>query len=246
MDIWKYYGITHRDHEFCNPMSGEKFDEIVRLLRLPENARVLDIACGKTELLCRICEAYGASGVGVDSSSYEVEAARNKVAERGLANRVEIVHSSGADYDAPALSFDLTMCIGASWIWSGHEGTLKALVNWTKAGGLVLVGEPYKLQDPTPEHVEADEFVGTLVPHADNVRIGLELGLTFLYSIDSSKDDWDRYEFMQAQSAERWAIGNPDDPDVDALLTRSRAGTELYLRHGRDVIGWALYLFRKP
>ena len=56
MDIWKYFDITHRDHVVCNPISVEKVDELVRLFDLPACARVLDIACGKAEILVRTAE----------------------------------------------------------------------------------------------------------------------------------------------------------------------------------------------
>ena len=102
MDMWKYFGITHRDHVVCNPTSSEKLDELVGLLPLQPNSRVLDIACGKAELLLRIAERYQTTGVGVDISPYEFEAARQRVKDRHLEDQIEIVHADGADYDAPA------------------------------------------------------------------------------------------------------------------------------------------------
>ena len=50
MDIWKFYDVTHRYHEVCNPTSRAKLDELVGLLKLNPESRVLDIACGKGEL----------------------------------------------------------------------------------------------------------------------------------------------------------------------------------------------------
>ena len=247
VDIWKFYAITHRDHLLSNPLSADKFDEIVRLLRLPEDARLLDIAAGKAEVTCRICEHHGASGVAVEISSYEIDAARRKLAERGLTERIELVHGPGADHEAEPASFDLTSCIGASWIWKGHEGTLRALMEWTKPDGLVLVGEPHALKEPEPEYLaDEPEFVSGLVSFAENIRIGERLGLEFLYCVDSNRDEWDRYEFLLVQAVRRWAAEHPDDPDRDAILSRANADLERYLKWGRDTVGWAVYLFRKP
>ena len=67
LNIWKYYGVTHRDHLVLNPMSEAKTKEFIALLRLKSDARVLDIACGKAEHLLKIAEKYGATGVGVGS-----------------------------------------------------------------------------------------------------------------------------------------------------------------------------------
>ena len=55
--------------------------------------------------------------------------------------------------------------------------------------------------------------------------------------------DWDRYEGLQWDSAERYAHDNPDDPDNEQLLQRIRAFRQSYLRWGRSQLGWALYLF---
>ena len=51
MDMWKYFGITHTDHAVMDPLSLEKTREFVRLLRLPEGARVLDVACDTGAML---------------------------------------------------------------------------------------------------------------------------------------------------------------------------------------------------
>ena len=67
MDLWKYFAIGHERHLFCNPLSEAKVDELVALLALSDEARVLDIACGKAEFLVRTvkrwsCSAFSGSG----------------------------------------------------------------------------------------------------------------------------------------------------------------------------------------
>ncbi len=81
--------------------------------------------------------------------------------------------------------------------------------------------------------------------HIGNVKAGEELGLSFLYSVVSSPDDWDRYEGLQWQAAERYASSHLEDPDVDELLEKTRCNRDAYLRWGRECVGWALYLFRQ-
>ena len=247
MDTWKYYGVTHRDHIVCNPTSDAKLNELVEVLRLDDGVRVLDVACGKAELLCRIADRYAATGVGVDISPYEVRAAREKVAERGFGDRIEIVEGDGADYPALKHSFDVTMCIGATWVWGGFAGSLRAMLEITKPGGLVMVGEPFKMREPSPEYATAEpDFVPTLVTHAENVEIALAEGLTLLYAMVSNQDDWDRYEALQWRAAETYAVEHPDDPDVPELLERQRRGRDTYLKWGRDTLNWAIYVMRAP
>ena len=248
MEIWKYFDITHRDHLFCNPLNAEKFDEIISLLQLPPNAHVLDLATGKGEFLIRLLERYNASAVAVDVSPYCIRDFAKKQAQRIPDSDVQLLEMDGAKYQPqPGENFDLVACLGASWIFGGHQGTLRSLQKMVKPGGLILVGEPFWKQDPDPAYLEtADIQPNTYGRHVDNVTKGEALGLTLLYSIVSNDDDWDRYEGLQWQSAVRYGQENPDDPDVPYLLERVAQDKMTYLHRGRETIGWALYLFQSP
>ena len=246
MNPWKFFDITHRDHVICNPLSSQKLDELVDLLDLPVGARVLDIACGKGEMLVRLAERYGIEGVGVDISPYCIRDAMEKAKARVPGASLTFLEMDGAQFVAEEGSFDLAMCLGASFVFGGYRGTLRALARFVRPGGQVLVGEPYWKTTPPPEYLAAtglrpDEF-GT---HADNVAAGIQEGLVPLYTLVSSEDDWDRYEALQWRAAERYAAANPDDPDVPELLRRVRHDRDAYLRWGRDTLGWSVYLFRR-
>jgi hypothetical protein len=183
--------------------------------------------------------------VGVDISPWEVPVARKRVEERRLSGAIEIVEGDGAAFPVTPGSFDLAMCIGASWVWGGYQPTLKALVSATGPGGLVAVGEPFCAQVPSAEYLAAEpELAPTLVSHAENVRCAREAGLDLLYAVVSNQDDWDRYEHLQTRAAELYAVEHPEDPDVPALLERRRREDDLYLTWGRDTLNWAIYVFR--
>ncbi len=248
MDLWKFFGITHADHAVMNPMSRTKMEELVDCLRLPDSGQVLDVACGKGEFLCRVADRYLVTGVGIDLSPVTIEEARRNVASRGLEARIRLLHMDGGAYEPdPGQRFDLASCMGGSWIFGGHRGTLEALDRMARPGELVLVGEPFWRTDPDPGYLaETGQDAGLWGTHAGNVQTGLDLGLSLLYTVVSSQDDWDRYEGLQWQAAERYAADHPEDPDVEPLLRTSRRNRDAYLRWGRDCLGWAIYLFRKP
>ena len=246
MDIWKFYDVTHRYHEVWNPTSRAKLDELIGLLRLNPGSAVLDIACGKGELLTRLAERYEISGIGVDISPYCVTDAEQKLRERVPGAQIQILNMDGADY-SPDQLFDLAMCIGASWVYKGHRGTLSALKTMTKPDALILVGEPFWLKDPDDAYLVAENLTRDMFgTHYENVLVGEDEGLFPLYTMVSSQDDWDRYETLQWYAAEKYARDNPDDPDVSEILTRVAHGRTNYLHWGRDIVGWAMYLFRKP
>ena len=247
MDRWKFYDVTHRDHVICNPLGSAKLDELVSLLDLPVGARVLDIACGKAELLLRLVERYGATGDGVDLSPYCVADARALAQQRVPGAGVRFHEQDGRDFAAPVGAFDLAMCVGASWTFGGHRGTLQALQRWVRPGGLIVVGEPFWRRSPAEADLLAGGYTATsFATHAENVAVGGALGLVPLYTIVSSEDDWDRYQGLRWRAAERYALAQPDDPDLPEILERTRTGRDHYLCWERDTIGWAVYLFQAP
>ncbi len=85
--------------------------------------------------------------------------------------------------------------MGATWIFAGYAGTLKALMRLTAATGWVIVGEPYWRKEPVPEYLKAAgcqrETFGT---HTENVETGERLGLRLVHTVISSGDDLDNYE----------------------------------------------------
>jgi SAM-dependent methyltransferase len=220
---------------------------LIDLLRLPRGARVVDIACGKAEFLVRLVESYGVKAVGVDISPFFVTEAERNVEERVPGSDISLKLMNGADFrpDEPE-SFALSSCIGASWIFGGHEGTLDVLIGMTEPGGWVVVGEPYWLQEPPAEYLAASGDGGdSFGSHHGNADAGEKRGLELVHTIVSNKDDWDTYEGLQWYATESYARSTPDDPDLPELVGQVEKARDTYLRWGRDTLGWALYLFRR-
>ncbi len=247
MDKWKFFDITHREHILCNPMSIEKFEQLVALVRLRPGAHVLEIATGKGEFIIRLAERYSIEGVGVDLSPYCIADAKRKHQKRVPDAQLIFLEMDGADYEPEKPeSFDLVACIGASWIYDGHRGTLKALKGMAAQESWIVVGEPYWRQEPEGEYLEAiGEERNRYGTHNENVEVGQELGLEVAYTLVSNQDDWDRYEGLQWYAADEWASGHPEDPDVEEVLKRVRESKAAYLRWGRETLGWAIYVFKK-
>ena len=244
MDEWKYYAIGHERHVVCNPLSEAKLDEIIDLLALRQDARILDIGCGKGEFLVRSAARWGCKAVGVDLSPHFVSEARARVKAADLEHSVEIVEGNGSEYRAELSSFDVAACFGASWIWGGFRGTLDALRTWTKPGGLVISGEPFWRRTPSPEYLKASELSESMFSsHFGNVAIGTGVGLQLAHAVVASHDEWDRYEGYQWWAAERYGARVPEDPDLPEIRRRMREARDSYLRWGRDQLGWAVYMF---
>lgn len=206
----------------------------------------MDIACGKGEFLIRLAELYGISGVGVDLSPYCIRDCVANRRTRAPTSDIEFLEMDGAEYH-PASSdrFDLTMCIGASWVYNGYRGTLQALRKMTKPHGLLMVGEAFWMKPPSDAYLQATgtrrEQFGT---HESNVHMGEEMGLTCIYTMVSNRDDWDYYETLKWWNVENYVHANPNDNDCHELLKRTKREKHIYLRWERETLGWAIYLYR--
>lgn len=249
MDVWKFYSVREKLHLYCNPLSKDRFEILLRLLRLKPNSTVLDIACGKGEFLVRLAELYHVTGVGVDISPHFAKEAQTKAKQRVPDAPLAFIQVDAKNYKPPAdVLFDLTSCMGATWIWNGYKGTLEALKNMTKPEGTIIVGEPYWLKPPDTEYLKADNMKKETYAdsHYDNIKTGESLGLSCVYTLVSTQQDFDHYETLGWWAITQYAEANPDDPDVPELLDRIKKEKHIYLQWGRDTMGWALCVFRKP
>lgn len=246
MDSWKFFDITHSDHLYCNPLSPARLEEVIGLLALPPRSHVLDVGCGRAELLIRLAERYGVNGVGIDQSPFAIKRARDEAARRRSEGQLVFFHQDGGEYFAPQATFDLGVCLGASWVFGGYAPMLRTLTRMVKPGGQILVGQPYWIRPPDPGFLAfLKSEPDTYCSHAENVRNGEKEGLAPLLAWASSPEDWDRYECLQWRAAHKWAQAEPEDPDVVTLLARVGAERDAYLTWGRDTLGWGMYLFQR-
>jgi ubiquinone/menaquinone biosynthesis C-methylase UbiE len=207
--------------------------------------QVIDIGSGKAELLIRLVERYQVQAIGIDRSPYFMEEARQQAAERVPSAQLELHETDVSVFPIEPASFDLVICIGACDIFGGYEKALQTLAQYVRPGGQILVGDGYWKREPDATYLAA--FGGTreeFATHAENVAAGVELGLIPYYSLTSNEDDWDHYEWLHSNAIESYALYHPDDPDVPELVERIRAWRTIYLRWGRDTLGFALYLFQ--
>ena len=246
MEMWRYFDVTHARHGLMNPISPARVVELGEVLRLEPSTRVLDIACGHAEMLLLWHEQFGITGVGVDASPYHHARACERKAERAPDADLDLRHDDGALFTTQE-RFDVVTCVGASWIWSGHAGTLRALAGFARPGGVIVTGEPYWKAEPTEAYLEVDQLTrDTFHDLAGCREVALSQGLELIWMAGSSLEEWDRYEMLQAAAMDAFACAHPDDPDLAELRARRRRSDESYLACGRDCLGFALWAFRAP
>jgi SAM-dependent methyltransferase len=237
-----YYAVAERDHEIQNPTSAEKIRLLGQRLRLSPRSHVLDVACGKCGPAVILARAFGCAVVGIERSPEFAADARERVADAGLNDRIEVVEADASAVEIEADRYDVAMCLGASFVWGDLHGTLPHLQRAARTGGHVVVGEPYWRHWPLPGGIADDGYVSL----HETVERFHAAGLPVETLIDASLDDWDRYETLHWRALEEWLAANPDDPDAAEIRRRHETNRDEYLRWQRDLLGWAMFVARNP
>src|SRR5438309_6804683 len=95
MDRWKYYDIIHQRHSLMNPVNETELERVYDLLDLKPNANVIDIGCGKGEMLIRLAEKYTIKGLGIDKSPYCIRGAEKRKSQRGSQAGPRVLEKDG-------------------------------------------------------------------------------------------------------------------------------------------------------
>jgi SAM-dependent methyltransferase len=242
--IPRYFIVAERDHELQNPTSADKLQLLGERLRLRSGSRVLDIASGRGGPAVLLAQEFGCAIEGIEVAPEFHAVAIERAEAVGLGDRVSFRLADASKEELPAESYDVAMCLGASFVWGGLAGTLDALEPAVRAGGHVVVGEPFWRRLPLPDdYSERNEPFTTL---EGNVAIMEKAALRVVSVIASSEDDWDRYETLHWRAVEEWLAENADDPDAGDIRSRHERYKETYLRHGREYLGWAIFVGWKP
>jgi len=222
----------------------EKIEAVLDLPGLNDQAIVLEIGSGKDELLIRLVERYQVKAPGLERDWPSIQKALEQAARRIPHGRLELRACDARTFEPEPDSFDLVSCLGACHIYGGFRPTRKRLIPSVRPGGYVLVGDGYWKQEPSQEYLAALETTqAELRTHAENVTTGVSLGLVPRYACVCNEDEWDRFEWLRMY--ERVAERSPDDPGPPALIAQLHSWRDIYLRWGRDTLGFGLDLFQK-
>lgn len=244
MDLPNKFTIRERSHRIINPITSEQLATLGHALGLAPGTRILDLACGKGELLCTWARDHHTIGTGVDITPIFLAAARDRAVELGVADRVTFVAGDASGYVSEE-PVDLAACIGATWIGDGLAGTMALLERSLRPGGMLLIGEPYWRREPVPAAVEAcfgDIDVDTdyvLLPEL--VERFNALGWDVVEMINADEGSWDRYVAAGWLNMRRWLDDHPGDPLAAEIRSELTASQLNHTRYQRDYLGWGVF-----
>ena len=239
MKWYEFYDISERYHRLINPSSPEKVLTAGEVAQMGEGKRVIEFGCGFAEPLVLWAEQFGITGVGVEFRPYACQRARERLAERGLEDRIEIVEGDGKAYEFEAGAYDVGVCLGASFIWGGYRSTLQVLKRTISERGKLIVGEVFQAHNSVSR--ESAEKDGMLAM-SELLDITGEEGLVIEHFQLSNSDEWDAYEAANSRSFCTWMRENPDHPDRGEVEKRFLEWQRDYLVRGRLDCGWGIFV----
>jgi cyclopropane-fatty-acyl-phospholipid synthase len=139
LDSRMLYSCAYFDgwHDDIDKAQHDKLDMICRKLRLQPGERFLDIGCGWGALLIHAAEHYGVTGHGVTLSQAQHDLARERIAAKGLADRISVelkpFQELSGEFDKIA-SIGMFEHVG----WDNHDAYFKAVRKLLRPNGLYL------------------------------------------------------------------------------------------------------------
>ena len=135
MDSDDFTAIAHEGLAFMNPLAEEDVEEMIEALELEPGAHVLDLGCGKAEILLRIVERYpDVRATGLDNSPAVLVEARRQAEARAPESKVVLLEEDVREYAPEPGAFDLVVSTGGVSFRGGVGGTLAVLRAMSRAG----------------------------------------------------------------------------------------------------------------
>lgn len=241
VDVHQYHRISESTHRIMNPLTLERLLLVGEICRLNADSNVLDLACGKGEMLSQFAARLGVAGVGVDVYAPVIADAYARAVELGVVDRVKLVEGDAAT-PLSLGKFDVVSCLGASWIGGGLAGTLQIMLRHATARAWLLVGEAYWARPPSSEL--AKRYGQAFTDLAGTLDVFDDAGLDLVEMLLANSDDWDRYTASQWLNVANWLDANPDDPDAATVRAERDQSRRRYLTDERDTVGWGVFVLR--
>jgi 2-polyprenyl-3-methyl-5-hydroxy-6-metoxy-1,4-benzoquinol methylase len=243
MHFTEYWAILERNHTIQNPTSPEKMGLLADYCRIKEGLHILDVGSGKGWLLRTWAKAWAIEGTGLEINPWYVAEARQHAAAEGVADRVQFIEGPALDFVPQPESYDVVLCIGASFALNTFAEALSWMRRAVKPSGVIAIGEPFLTLPLPPEVAALAGPMANMWPSLAATVAELEAhNLELSGLITASPDDWDRCESPHWPAAREWAAANPDHPDREEFLQQVHRDREAYLGWQRDYLGWSIFV----
>lgn len=238
MDVFRWTEIAEAGQPILNPFTAEQLALVGSLCELQPDQTILDLGCGKGELLCTWARDHAIRGVGMDIFEPLIREANARAVELGVRDRVDFVTGDAGAYDTDGHRYDIVTCIGATWVGGSLADTLAWMRSLAVADDpLLIVGEPFRRDDAVGEY----DSPNTLSDLGDLYE---DLRLDLVQMVVASQEGWDRYAGRVWWTADRWLRLNAESEEAELVRAHLDEDRHKYLHGGRASCGWGVFILR--
>ena len=166
--------------------------DILKLLGLPKNSTILDLACGKGAVSLQIAKALGYNALGLDLFEPFIKEAKQKALELGLKDlckfEVEDIHTAVQN----KRNFDIVILASAESLLGNIKNTITLLRKCVRQEGFIIFDSSYRrdnsiLKDPNYSVIEKyDETISLLTSQSDEIVYEVKVPIEETKAINDS------------------------------------------------------------
>lgn len=241
----RFHEIAEVSQRVHIPLSNDKIHRLAEICQIHTGTRVLDLGCGKGELLNQWAREYHIQGVGVDEDAESIDEAQERAHELEVWSQTNFIVSHLGDYIQPFHQYHVVSHLSTV----PFAGDLVRTIDVMREGlrshelGLLLIGETFWEQDPP--HALFDEIAveASVVPHLSDLSDAFDqTDVDLLDMVLADKREMDMYHAGQWRSTLNWLRANPSDPEAGDIQAWLRENRRNYLKFERQYLGWGVFV----
>lgn len=247
--ITTFARIAYEALEVCNGVTMAAIEAAVARTGLAAGAEALDIGAGNAAVAIRLANGFGLTLTAIEMDPGMASLAVARIEAAGIGGRVTLVVAASAEVLARTPPVDLITALGTTNVTGEGrprpEACFTALHRNLKPGGWLLWGDLVWFSEPPGPLRQIVEATNLYTDHAGWQAAARSAGFEIVAAEISPQSVFDDYARAMADAAGLWLEANPDALEAGSVRI-SADRVRAMLDHGRDHIGFGLYLLRKP
>jgi ubiquinone/menaquinone biosynthesis C-methylase UbiE len=215
------------------------------LHELQDNPYILDVGCGPGMQTIDILDFTNGTIVAVDNHQPFLDQLSERVLQRAMGDRIQIVNADMTSMDFPPTTFDLIWSEGAAYIM-GFENALNTWKVFLKKQGYLAVTELTWIRSSPPEDVRRyfDKWYPAMKNIESNLDVIRHVGYSVVGHFTLPKSSWwDHYYIPIEEKLPGFREKYKGNPEALAMADLHEMEIDMYRKYS-DFYGYVFYMMK--